>query len=71
VIVDGDRLAARYRLDMTHAGDFNGIPATNRRVTLQGITILRWKSGRVVERWSESSFLDLMIQLGVVPAPAG
>jgi len=69
IVSEGDRVAIRFRLNMTHTGEFNGIPATNRRVSLPGITIFRFVGGKSVERWSESDFLGLMQQLGVIPMP--
>jgi hypothetical protein len=35
-----DRIAERWSTTMTHAGDFLGIPATGRRVTLKGLCIV-------------------------------
>lgn len=67
---EGDRVVLCFHVDMTHTGEFNGIPATGKRVSISGITILRFAEGRVVERWSESDFMGLMQQLGVIPAPA-
>lgn len=63
----GDMLAIRYHVDATHAGEFNGIPATGKRVSIAGITILRFGGGKVVERWSQSDFLGLLQQLGALP----
>ncbi|HYN88066.1 MAG TPA: ester cyclase [Ardenticatenaceae bacterium] len=69
IITEGDRVAIRYHAVMTHLGEFQGIPPTGKRVTLAGITILRFAGGKVVERWSESDFLGMLQQLGVIPAP--
>jgi predicted ester cyclase len=69
IITEGDWVAIRYHVEMTHRGEFQGIPPTGKRVTITGITILRFADGQVVERWSESDFLGLLQQLGVIPAP--
>ena len=69
IIEEGDRIAMRYHLDVTHEGDFQGIPATGKRARLDGISILRLENGKVAERWNESDFLSLLQQLGVLPAP--
>lgn len=66
---EGDEVACRFTLRATHEGEFNGIPPTGRQVTVPGITILRFASGRCVERWSQSDFMGMLQQLGVVPAP--
>lgn len=69
MIVDDNKVAVRYTLQATHQGEFMNIPPTNKRVTICGITILRFEGDKVVERWSEADFLGLMQQLGVIPAP--
>ena len=68
VLEEGDRLAIRVHVDMTHTGDFNGIPPTGKRVSLSAITILRFENGKVAERWTEANFMGLMQQLGVIPS---
>ncbi len=70
VLVDGDRLVARYHVTATHQGEFNGLPPTGRRVRFTGITVMRFVGGLVAERWSESDFLGLMQQLGALPGGA-
>ena len=66
-LVEGDDLAVRYHIDATHGGEFNGIPATGKRVSFSGTTIMCFKDGKVVERWSESDFLGLLQQVGAIP----
>ena len=70
ILSDGDGLAVRFHIDARHAGEFNGIPATGKRITFTGITIMRFVDGKVVERWSESDMLGLLQQLGAIPQPA-
>jgi len=69
VFGDGDRLVIRFTMTGTHRGDFMGIPATETPITLPGLTILHFKDGRCVERWSNADMLGLLVQLGAVPAP--
>ncbi len=71
VVSEGDEVACRFVLRATHEGEFNGIPATGKEISLPGITILRFADGKCVERWSQADFLGLLQQLGVVPAPEG
>jgi len=47
-----------------------GVAATGRPYVLEGMTLLRFRGDRVVERWSSADFLGLMVQLGAVPASA-
>jgi len=68
-IVEGDSVVARYRLEATHQGEFNGIPPTGKTAVLNGITLMRFANGKVVERWNEADFLGFLQQLGAIPAP--
>ncbi|MEJ2860111.1 ester cyclase [Actinomycetospora flava] len=69
ILSDGDRLTLRFTLTGRHDGDFLGIPATGREIALPGITILHFRDGRCVERWTSSDMLGLLVQLGAVPLP--
>jgi len=70
LIATEDRIAERITLRATHMGNFQGIPATGRPITMAGITILRFQDGQCVERWTQGDFLGLMQQIGAIPAPA-
>lgn len=67
LIADGDKVAERWTIRGTHRGEFMGIPATNKKVTIRGIDIYRYAGGMRVETWSSFDSLGLMQQLGVVP----
>ncbi len=69
VIATGDRLAARFSMSGSHAATFLGVPATGRPYVLSGITILHFAGARVVERWSSTDMLGLLVQLGALPPP--
>ncbi len=64
VIAQEERLAFRFTFSATHSGEFMGAPATGKRVTLTGITILHFRNGKCVERWTQADFPALMQQLG-------
>ena len=70
LIAEGDRVVARTTMRGTHLGDFFGIPATGRPVTLSGVHILRIAGGKIAEHWGNNDDLGLMRQLGVVPEPS-
>jgi steroid delta-isomerase-like uncharacterized protein len=65
MIAEGDKVACRIITRMTHRGDFQGIPATGKEVTLSGIDILRFANGLLAERWGEFDNLGFLQQLGV------
>jgi predicted ester cyclase len=70
ILEDGDRIANRFVMSGHHVGPFMGIPPTGRPYVLNGITILRFTSGLVVERWSSADMLGLLMQIGALPPPA-
>lgn len=71
ILAEGDEVAARYTFHATHTGDFMGMPPTNKDVVMGGITILRFRDGKIVERWQNADLMGLMQQLGAIPAPEG
>lgn len=70
VIVEGDKLACRFVLQAIHQGEFMGIPPTNKAIRVSGMSILRFSSGRCVERWNQADMLGWLQQLGAIPMPA-
>ena len=62
----GDRIVARFAQRGRHDGALMGVPATGREVELNGITILAFRDGRVIERWAAADMLGLLVQLGAV-----
>lgn len=68
LIVGEDRAVARVVVTATHNGEFMGIPATERRVEMQLIDVMRFDDdGRVCEHWGVADLLSLMQQLGAIP----
>ena len=61
-----DKVGARWSATGTHAGDFAGVPATGRLVTVTGIHIHRVRHGRLIEHWEELDLLGVLRQLGVL-----
>jgi steroid delta-isomerase-like uncharacterized protein len=73
LIAEGDRVVARTTMRGTHSGDFFGIPASGRAVTLTGVHVLRIADGRIIEHWGSNDDLGLLRQIGALPeaVPAG
>ena len=66
-VVAGDKVATRWQSTGLHSGEFNGIPATGRRVSLTGISLDRIAGGTIVESWEVTDDAGLLRQLGVDP----
>ncbi len=67
LLAEGDKVALRWTATGIHRNELIGIPATNRPITMTGLTIYRFREGQIVEAWSNSDSLGMLKQLGVVP----
>jgi steroid delta-isomerase-like uncharacterized protein len=63
-IADGDKVAARWVVTMTHEGDDLGFAATGRSAEVTGMTIVRVEDGKIKEGWNNWDLLGLLQQLG-------
>jgi predicted ester cyclase len=70
ILWDGDACSIRFTMSGRHVGEFMGVPATGTEIAMSGITILHFDGEHVIERFSVSDTLGLLVQLGAVPAPA-
>ena len=67
MLAEGDKIACRWTATATHKGEFMGMPATNKQVTMTGVHIDRIAGGKIVETWNYSDMMGLMQQLGMKP----
>ena len=69
VLASGDKVAVRVTFTGTHRGEFMGMPATDKSVSVQLIDIMRFgDDGLAHEHWGVMDTLAMMQQLGAVPA---
>jgi steroid delta-isomerase-like uncharacterized protein len=65
-IAEGDKVVTRWRGEMTHLGALGGVEPTGNRVTISGITIDRFESGKIVEAWRSMDTLGLLRGIGAL-----
>lgn len=65
----GDTVVSEIAWAGTHKGSLFGIPATKKSVNVKGLEIAQYKDGKIVKGWTFANSADLMMQLGVLPAP--
>jgi len=71
IVAEGDRVVTRWTLSGTQIGEFLGIPATGRRISVGGMSLDTVRGGMLVagvDAWDE---LGLRRQLGVLPEETG
>jgi steroid delta-isomerase-like uncharacterized protein len=66
-IAEKDKVVACWTVSGTHKGDYMGISATNKKVSVEGITIHNVAGGKIMDSYSNWDLLGMMQQLGVVP----
>jgi steroid delta-isomerase-like uncharacterized protein len=65
----GDSLCINFTMTGRHAAEFMGVPATGREIAVDGITVLHFRNGKCIERWSQADMLGLLVQIGAAPEP--
>jgi len=64
-VVAGNKVATRWVAEGTNSAPFGNVPATGRRVRVNGIILDRVADGRIVERWEQWDQAGMMQQLGL------
>ena len=67
IVCEGERVAVRIVLQGTHTGPGLGVAPTGRKVSIQGIIIVRIVDGQIVEGWNNYDQLGLLRQVGALP----
>jgi predicted ester cyclase len=69
LIAEGDKVVLRATFHGTHRGDLMGVAPTGKSVTLPLIIVYRIADGKIADHWLAVDRMELMRQLGVLPAP--
>jgi len=68
VLAEGDHVALRWHSTQTHRGAYLGVAPLGTRVTMTALQMFRFADGKIVEVWLMFDPLNVMQQLGVLPA---
>ncbi len=68
MVGENEKLAVAWTISGTHKGEFMGIPATNKKVSVDGITINHIVNAKIMDSYISWDAWGAMQQLGVVPA---
>jgi steroid delta-isomerase-like uncharacterized protein len=69
-IAERDVVVSRWTISGTHLGNFLGVPASGRQISMQGIDFSRVVDGKIAEHWAQFDVMAVMQQIGAVPTPA-
>jgi len=70
LFVDGENVAWLVRTTGTHTGDGLGFPATGKSFETLSANSGLFRDGKAAEHWSEQGMFSMLMQIGVIPAPA-
>lgn len=68
LIAEKNEVVSRWTISGTHKGEFMGIPATNKKVSVDGISIHHITNGKIMDSFVSYDMWGLMCQFGVVRA---
>ncbi|MGI9101768.1 MAG: ester cyclase [Terriglobales bacterium] len=67
VLAEGDLVAVHWTASGTNTQPGMGLPATGKKIRASGITIFRFKGGKISEEWSAWDMLSVLKQAGLFP----
>lgn len=70
-IAEGDKVVVRSVARGTNTGPMMGIPPTAKPIEIAALDVWRVKDGKLAAAWHIEELLQMMMQIGVVPPPAG
>jgi steroid delta-isomerase-like uncharacterized protein len=63
MVAEGDRVAVRWKVTMTHLGDHLGFPATGKSGTLYGSSFFTVKGDQILDGWNQMDLQALFQKL--------
>ncbi len=64
VVGEDEKIAVAWTFSGTHDGEFKGIPATHKKVSIDGVTINHVANGKIMDSFLNWDVLSFMKQLG-------
>lgn len=67
VFGQGDKIVKHWNFKGIHSGEFFGIPASGRKVDIDGVTLVKMKDGKIAQEQDFMDNLSFYQQLGLMP----
>ncbi len=71
MVADSEYVTAQYTFTGTNTGSVMGMPATGKKINVDGVDIVRYKNGKAIEHWGYMDEMKMMTQLGMMPGMGG
>jgi steroid delta-isomerase-like uncharacterized protein len=69
ILAERDLVAVDWTASGTNTQAGMGFPATGKKIKIEGMTIFRFKAGKISEEWSVWDMLSVMRQAGLISSP--
>jgi len=69
ILAERDLVAVHWTVAGTNTQAAMGFPATGKTMKTSGMTLFRFKAGKISEEWNAWCMLSVMRQLGLYPPP--
>ena len=69
ILAERDLVAVHWTVSGTNTQAGMGFPATGKTMKTSGMTLFRFKAGKISEEWNAWCMLSVMQQLGLYPPP--
>ena len=63
-VAENDKIVVAWTISGTHKGEFMGIPATNKKISVDGITINHIVNGKIMDSYISYDALGMIQQMG-------
>jgi len=67
LVAERDLVVGHMTTEGTQTGEFMGIPASGKKISITEMNMVRIANGKAVERWGQANAMAMMQQLGVIP----
>ena len=71
MVAERDLVVVHFTLSGTNTQAGMGFPATGKKIAADGVTIFRFKDGKICEEWNVFDMLEVMRQTGLLPPETG
>lgn len=69
ILAEQDLVSVYWTSSGTNTQAGMGFPATGKKIKIDGMTLFRFKAGKICEEWSVWDMLSVMRQAGLLPPP--
>jgi steroid delta-isomerase-like uncharacterized protein len=63
LVAEGDHVAVRWKITMTHLGDHLGFPASGKQAVLHGSSFIIVKNGQIMDGWNQMDMTGFIHKL--------